>query len=124
MKHPNDRPNDRPNDDLELDRRARTLHAQSLAHLSAATRLRLRVAAHRPAPRTGWRLAVPLAAACAIGVLALGLQRLRAPEPAPPPDIEAAAAIGFVEPAYAPLDESPDLYLWLASADAAAFALE
>lgn len=65
----------------------------------------------------------PLAAACAIGVLALGLQ-LRQPEVAPATTAVVANDSDDVDEAYAALDETPDLYLWLASSDAVTLASE
>lgn len=123
--------------DAGFDDNLRHHHAQSVANLSARTQaqlqLRRRAASRpiRPVPLRGYAWA--LAAACAVGVLAVGLQWRR-------PDLPVAAttpvAIGPGGPtagtesvnddvdAYAMFDEAPDLYLWLASDDAAALAME
>ena len=119
----------------------RAAHAQSLDHLSP--RVRAQLAQRRRAALTGqaratpWRFALPIAAACAIGVVAIGLQGnfFNRSEPAPPPvvaavtpkptptvdDIVLAQSDDTAE--YAALEESPEMYAWLAS-DGAALAME
>jgi hypothetical protein len=110
-----------------FDDRIRQRHAEALANLSprvlAQLQQRRRAARHAPSP---WRgLAWPLAAACAAGVLALGLQ-LRRPDIPSPVATPVVIDIDSDEPetAFAALDEAPDLYLWLASKDAATLAME
>lgn len=112
-----------PHRDAEFDRHARECYARSLSRLSPATRLRLRPAPAPPA--RAWRIAWPLAAACAAGALAIGLTRLPAPSaPATPTGTMPTATLAGDAPLDAVLDESPDLYLWLASTDAPDFPLE
>ena len=77
-------------------------------------------------------LRMALAAACAVGVLAIGLQwrqadipfrpRRRSPPLRQPMPLAKLPQTTF--DAYTMLDETPDLYLWLASNDAAALAME
>ena len=112
--------------DDAFDERLRQLHAQAVAQVSDRTLGRLRrrgvMAAERrwPARAFAW----PLAAACVLGVLAIGLQWQRpdAPMPAAPP--VAGMAEDEFSGTYAALDETPDLYVWLASSDASALAME
>lgn len=120
-----------------LDDRARRLHQASLAHLSPQTLMRLRAARHAAQaaapPRAGqWRW---LTATAFTGVLAigLGLQFLpvRAPpavgEPAVPTPAPALSAMdASLDAVGGPglLDEDPDLYLWLATAEAQPLAME
>jgi len=131
------------NDD-RFDARIRAAHDASLAHLSARTRAQLqqrRRAALAGEPRNAsasFRYAWPVAMACVLGALAIALQ-LRPTAVAPPsagaPVVAAAStsgpaanaappANGDTTAAYATLDESPDLYVWMASDDAAALAME
>jgi hypothetical protein len=130
------------NDDLRadgfddgFDARIRQAHAEAVSHLSARTRLQLQLrrgaaTATRGKPAATRSFAWPLAAACAVGALAIGLQ-LRQPEapgttPAPDPARALASATpdASVADAWTALDESPDLYLWLESDDAAMLAME
>ena len=118
----------------DFDARIRQAHADAVAHLSGRTHLALQL---RRGPAASGRttgpsrsFAWPLAAACAVAALAIGVQ-LRQPEapgpvPAPAAERPVAAAAQDVDAgdAYTALDESPDLYLWLASDDAAMFAME
>lgn len=109
-------------------------HAQAVENLSARThaQLQLRRGAAavpiRHAPLRGF--AWPLVAACAVGVLAIGLQWRKADIPVTSGTPVAVAPVstntdaGDEIDAYAMLDEAPDLYLWLASEDAAALAME
>jgi hypothetical protein len=119
-------------DDDRFDARLRQAHAHAVDSVSARTRLQLRP--QRPAPRTPpSRLqAWPLAATCAIALVAGGLF-LRHPGTGTPPT--QAIAPAAVAPAtsdndneagdvYAALDESPELYLWLASNDTDLLATE
>lgn len=111
-------------------------HAQAVASLSARTQAQLQLRRRSASTRgqVGLRAyAWPLAAACAVGLLAIGLQWRQA-------DVRVAAPTRVVVgpgnaatdapsandglDAYAMFDEAPDLYLWLASDDAAALAME
>jgi hypothetical protein len=128
MNTPNAPLDTRQRDDA-FDARLRAIHAQAVDATPARVRLQLRPrsAAARGAHR-GWSMA----AAFAIGLVAVGLlwQRpardVAAPAPAPvaatPPATDAppAAEAPDLDEAYAALDESPDLYLWLGSSDASA----
>jgi len=119
----------------------RARHAESLEHLSPRVRAQLaqrrRAALAGQAPRVSrspWRFAFPLAAVAAVGALAIGLQsntQWRAPDaPAPmvatvkhvPAPAPRATALPDTDEATASasLEENPDLYVWLASDDAAA----
>ena len=112
--------------DAAFDAAARSAHAASLEHLSARVRAQLaqrRRAALAGTPRRDahpLRIVWPIAAAAAIGALAIGLQ-MRTPAPAP-----SVAVIAPTDAAttYDTLEESPDLYVWLASDDAASLAME
>lgn len=124
------------NTDDRFDEAIRAAYAQSLDHVSP--RVRTQLAQRRRAALSGqaranpWRFAVPLAAACAVGAVAIGLQ-FREPAPAPivatatpkptstPSDIVLAQSDDNAE--YATLEESPDLYVWMAS-DGAVLAME
>ena len=121
--------------DDRFDKRIRQAHVDAVSHLSARTRLQLQLrrgaaATTRRKPAATRSFAWPLAAACAVGALAVGLQ-LRQPEspgtlPAPDPAraVVSATADAGVADAWTALDESPDLYLWLESDDAAMLAME
>ena len=118
--------------DERFDARIRQAHADAVSHLSARTRLQLQLrrgaATTRRKPVATRSFAWPLAAACAVGALAIGLQ-LRQPEspgtvPSPDTAHATAAPDAGVADAWTALDESPDLYLWLESDDAAMLAME
>jgi hypothetical protein len=107
-----------------FDERLRHVHAQAVASVSPRTRLRLRP--QRPAPAAAVRSRVhawPLAATCAIALVAGGLflrhPATTAPDGSAPTATTALTSNSEVEPGdvYATLDESPELYLWLASND-------
>lgn len=111
----------------DFDERLRRVHAQALDHVSPRTRVQLRPqrASTRLAtsPR---RHAWPLAATCAIALIAGGMF-LRHPEQIAPmqtqslPRPNASASVDTSDDAgtdiYTALDESPELYVWLASND-------
>jgi hypothetical protein len=120
-----------------VDRRARALHAEAVARVPGPTLLQLQAhrmrARHVPArPPRGLAWAAG-AAFAAVFAVAVGLRP-------PTPGADAAAdAVATTEPestyagagapdglndAFAALDEDPDLYLWLASADAQPLAME
>ncbi|TWI14038.1 hypothetical protein [Aerolutibacter ruishenii] len=111
-----------PGDDTAFDARARACHGASLQRLSARTQARLAQArrpAAQPAPRHGAAWAVPTVFA-AIAALAITAQ-LRTDPRTPPPATGPATALASGDTASsdpaAALDENPDFYLWLASAD-------
>jgi len=123
-------------DGHDLDRQARSLHQAALAQVSPQTLMRLRAGRHeavRQAPAGGrgrtwrWLTATAFSAVLAVG---LGLQWLPPTSPAPPSTAVAATsqsdgdAIADDLGAASAFDEDPDLYLWLASADAQPLAME
>lgn len=112
--------------DLEFDRRARALHARSLEALSPRVRAqlhnRLQAAmkeSRRPRHAHRWGLATAAVLALALGV-GVPWRNLQETTPAPVAANTAPAATGVP----ATLDQDPDFYLWLASADAVALASE
>ncbi len=128
--------NDNGFDSHDFDASLRRHHAQAVASLSGRTQAQLllrRRAASAPIRHAPLRYAWPLAAACAVSMLAVGLQwRPSGVKVSPATSVVAAPdstnaagepADGEFE-AYAMLDEAPDLYLWLASNDAATLAME
>jgi len=102
----------------DFDAKLRQVHARAVEHVSPRTFVQLRArrspsgASAPNSPRHAW----PLAATCAIALVAGGLF-LR--EPAQHPAADSITATTDNEPGdvYAALDESPELYLWLASSD-------
>ena len=115
--------------DKDFDRYARQLHATALSSISPQTLAKLRSARHaaaKPAPaRHGWRWLTATACSALLAV-AIGVQflpRATAPAVSPQPALVNAAADS--DASYtAPLDENPDMYVWLASADAPLLAQE
>ena len=119
--------------DARFDAAMRQLHATAVERVSGRTRLRLQQSprstpAAAPARRHfGWR---PLAASfAAVLALMVGVQLWNAPEPArpgqtPAPAASATTLADATDDIDAVLDENPDLYLWLASNDAYALAME
>lgn len=121
-------------DGTGIDQHARRLHRAAVAQVSPQTLMRLRAARHdasAQAPVAGrtrtwrWLTATAFSAVLAVG---LGLQWLpRAPQ-ATTPAVTATVAQGdsLADELAVPsaLDEDPDLYLWLASADAQPLAME
>lgn len=114
----------------DFDARLRAVHAQAVAATPARVRLQLRPRSAAPGLRRGWSMA----AAFAMGLVALGVLWQR-PAPDAPALRTAASAASDVDTAvdevladgladagdaYAALDESPEFYLWLASSDASA----
>ena len=113
------------NRDARFDAAMRQLHESAVDRVSGRTRLQLQQAPRTPATSAArpQRLAWPLAASfAAVLALMVGMQLWNEPAPAP------AAAPATVADADADidavLDENPDLYLWLASNDAYALAME
>ena len=83
------------------------------------------------APASKWRLAFPIAAAAAVGALAIGVQLRSLPPTTHAPVVAVAqpasssATTRGDDPVIAStLEENPDLYVWLASDDAALMAME
>jgi len=114
--------------DHDFDTRLRQLHAQAVERVPPRTlvQLRPRRETARSLPAKRHLHAWPLAATCAIALVAGGLflrypQQETAVAPAP-----AITATTDNEPGdvYAALDESPELYLWLASNDTASLVME
>ena len=103
----------------DLDATLRRVHAQAVEHVSPRAFVQLRP---QPSPRTSPakpRLhAWPLAATCAIALIAGGLF-LRQPtqDAAVKPAVVTATDNNEPGDVYAALDESPELYVWLASND-------
>lgn len=127
--------------DLDVERfddALRSRHDAALAHLSVRVRSQLaqrRNAAlrgERPAPARGLRNAA--IGFAAIGALAVGLALRMQPSPAPTahdPSTAAAATPASVPSAVAApvagnvaLDQDPDFYAWLGSADSSQLAME
>lgn len=115
--------------DADFDRQLRDRYADAALHLSARTnaqlRQRLRAAfaprSHGQRHRGRWILATTCSLAL---VAALGLQWRAQDAPAsrtPAPIVDGSSDNGEL---VATLEETPDLYLWLASDDAIALATE
>lgn len=118
-----------------LDAHARQLHAASLSRLSPQTLSKLRAARHAAqagdAPvRTGqwrWLTATAFTAVFAVGI---GLQLMSPDASQPAPGEQPAGKViasTTLQDAFSDttvLDEDPDLYLWLASAEAQPLAVE
>ena len=113
--------------DNDFDRRARQLHATALASVSPQTLAKLRNARHaatQSAPsRHGWRWLTATAFSAVLAV-AIGFQFV--PRTATPvaPAQPVASADAATSDYSASLEENPDLYVWLASADARLLAQE
>ena len=111
-----------------IDRRARQLHAESLAHVSPEVLARLRRARREAtsaaAARPAWRLPSWLAGGAVAAALVLAV--VLRPEPAPnlPHPAAASTSVAALDELAGPLQEDPGFYLWLASADVPALALE
>ena len=112
-----------------FDRDMRKLHATAVNHISPQTLARLRAArqAAQTAPRPGraWRW-IAATAFSAVLAVAIGLQFLpqSAPAPTAQPMVATVDASGDYNSSVPTLDENPDLYLWLASAEAEPMAME
>lgn len=115
----------------------RARHAESLEQLSPRTRAQLQLRRRAALAGEGrgqrvpaWRLAWPVAVACAVGAVVLGMQIRGLETPTQPAATVATAATVAIPAAanddaldYATLEENPDLYVWLAS-DGAMLAME
>ena len=118
-----------------FDDAVRAAHADALDHLSPRVRAQLNVRRRAALDGRGaqakaspWRFALPLAAACAVGAIAINLQFRNAPEQAAAPIVATTT-----HPVSAPaddtviattLEEDPALYVWLANDGAALVAQE
>jgi hypothetical protein len=113
------------NRDARFDAAMRQLHATATERVSGRTRLQLQqrprtAPARSAAQRFGWPLGASFAAALAL-VVGLQLRHGPAPSPTTPAAVAVADSDDDID---AVLDENPDLYLWLASNDAYALAME
>ena len=118
--------------DARFDQALRAVHADAVAHVSAATLAQLHRRRHAalseaPARATrGW----PLAAAgfASLLVVAAGLGFALRPGESPSPALPAVASVAVdgdgLEEVITDLDENPDFYVWLASGDADLLAME
>ena len=112
-----------------FDRDMRQLHATAVTQLSPQTLARLRSGRQhaQTAPRRGhaWRWATATAFSAVLAVT-IGLQLL--PKPVETPAVQPVTAAIDGDDAYtdgvSALDENPDLYMWLASAEAEPLAME
>ncbi|HEY9541896.1 MAG TPA: hypothetical protein VIR05_09710 [Luteimonas sp.] len=116
------------NRDARFDAAMRQLHESAVDRVSGRTRLQLQQAP-RTAPAASLarphRLAWPLAASfAAVLALMIGMQLWNEPAPTPVAPATVVADTGTDADIDAVLDENPDLYLWLASNDAYALAME
>ena len=113
--------------DARFDDAMRAAHADAVASVSARTRVqlhhRLHAAMSTSRPARGHRPAWGLALAGSLALVAVIGLRTRAPEPSAPLPV-ATQRIGDDGDLVASLDETPDLYLWLASSDASGFVSE
>ncbi|KAF1706581.1 hypothetical protein [Pseudoxanthomonas sacheonensis] len=113
----------------EFDRDMRQLHAAAVAQVSPQTLARLRVARHaaQTAPKREhvWRWAAATAFSAVLAV-ALGVQFLprSGTVPTAQPIVAAVDNDDEYGDSVAALDESPDLYMWLASSEAEPLAME
>jgi anti-sigma-K factor RskA len=113
----------------EFDRDMRQLHAAAVSQVSPQTLARLRAARHaaQTAPKRvhAWRW-VAATAFSAVLAMALGVQFL--PQSGTVPATQPTVAVRDDDDVYgdslATLDESPDLYMWLASSEAEPLAME
>jgi hypothetical protein len=125
----------KPADDSQnrFDQQARQWHAAALKELSPATLARLRAARHaaqtQAPPVRGlhgygrWIAATAFTAVLAVGIGVRLLPLGESPLPSEMPAVPIASNNEYNSAANV-LDEDPDLYLWLASADAPPLAME
>ena len=110
-----------------FDRDMRKLHSAAVNHVSPQTLARLRAARHAaqtvPRPGHAWRW-IAASAFSAVLAVVIGLQFLPQSTPAPTAQPMASNASGDYNSSVPTLDENPDLYLWLASAEAEPLAME
>ena len=116
-------------DNDSFDRDMRQLHAAAVAQVSPQALARLRAARHaaQTAPKRGhaWRW-VTATAFSAVLAVALGMQFLphSGSVPATQPMVATVDNDDGYDDSLAALDESPDLYMWLASSEAEPLAME
>ena len=116
-------------DNDSFDRDLRQLHAAAVSQVSPQTLARLRAARHaaQTAPKRGhaWRW-VTATAFSAVLAVALGTQFLprSGTVPATQPMVATVGNDDGYDDSLAALDESPDLYMWLASSEAEPLAME
>ena len=117
-------------DDKEaFDHDMRKLHTAAVNHISPQTLARLRAARHAaqtaPRPSHAWRW-IAATAFSAVLAVAIGLQFLPQSAPTPTAQPMVATVGGAIDynNSVPTLDENPDLYLWLASAEAEPLAME
>jgi len=122
----------------DIDQHARRLHQASLAQVSPQTLMRLRRARHdaqqhatTPADarhRGRWLMATAFSAVLAVGVGLQWLPHTPGATPSTTTITSASQAEGDIATdelgVASAFDEDPDLYLWLASADAQPLAME
>ena len=113
----------------KFDHDMRQLHATAVSSISPQTLARLRAARHAaqaaPGRAHAWRW-VTATAFSAVLAVTLGVQLLPGSKPVPdaqPVAVAAGNEAGYAD-SLATLDESPDLYMWLASSEAAPLAME
>lgn len=111
-----------------FDRDMRQLHATAVTQLSPQTLARLRSARQQAQtlPRRGhaWRWATATALSAVLAVT-IGFQLLPKPAQTPAgPMVAAATDDDVYVDSVSALDENPDLYMWLASAEAEPLAME
>jgi hypothetical protein len=112
-----------------FDRDMRKLHAAALNQISPQSLARLRAVRHRAqtAPQRGhaWRW-MTASAFSAVLAVAIGVQFLSrsAPESTAQPAVATAGTGDDYGDSMTPLEENPDLYLWLASSEAEPLAME
>ena len=112
--------------DARFDDAMRAAHADAIASVSARTRVQLHHRLHAAMstrPARGHRPAWGLALAGSLALVAVIGLRTRAPGPSTPLPV-AAERSGDDGDLVASLDETPDLYLWLASSDASGLVSE
>ncbi|HET6783830.1 MAG TPA: hypothetical protein VFH12_08345 [Pseudoxanthomonas sp.] len=115
--------------DNTFDRDMRQLHAAAISQVSPQTLARLRATRHaaQTAPKRGhaWRW-VAATAFSAVLAVALGVQFLprSGTVPAAQPMVATVGDDEGYGDSVAALDESPDLYMWLASSEAEPLAME
>lgn len=115
--------------DNAFDRGMRQLHADAVSQVSPQTLARLRAARHaaQAAPKRGhaWRW-VAATAFSAVLAVAFGVQFLprSGTVPASQPMVATVDNDEGYGDSVAVLDESPDLYMWLASSEAEPLAME
>lgn len=114
-----------PATEHEIDAKARQWHDASLAQLTPRTLMQLRAARQQalaaPQRRRQWPWLAATACSTMLAVL-IGVQWLSAPQSPAPAPVSATAVPA--DETIGPLDENPDLYLWLASSEAQPLAME